>query len=118
MEADFVIVGAGGAGLAAAVTAAEGGATVVILERLSATGGATVFATGTFAVESKYQKALGIKITTDEAFRQHMFYTHYLSNPRLVRTIIDKSADTIDWLEERGTEFIEPAEFFPGAASS
>jgi fumarate reductase flavoprotein subunit len=115
MQADFVIVGAGGAGLAAAVTAAEGGATVVILERLSATGGATVFATGTFAVESKYQKALGIKITTDEAFRQHMFYTHYLSNPRLVRTIIDKSADTIDWLEERGTEFIEPAEFFPGA---
>ena len=115
MQADFLIVGAGGAGLAAAVTAAEGGATVVILERLGATGGATVFATGTFAVESKYQKALGIRITTDEAFRQHMFYTHYLSNPRLVRTIIDKSADTIEWLEERGTEFIEPAEFFPGA---
>jgi fumarate reductase flavoprotein subunit len=115
MEADFIVVGAGGAGLAAAVTAAEGGATVVILERLGSTGGATVFATGTFAVESKYQKALGIRITTDEAFRQHMFYTHYLSTPRLVRTVIDKSADTIDWLEERGTEFIEPAEFFPGA---
>jgi fumarate reductase flavoprotein subunit len=44
-----------------------------------------------------------------------MFYTHYLSNPRLVRAIIDKSADTIDWLDERGTEFIEPEEFFPGA---
>jgi fumarate reductase flavoprotein subunit len=115
MEADFIVVGAGGAGLAAAVTAAEGGATVVILERLRATGGATVFATGTFAVESKFQKALGIQITTDEAFRQHMFYTHYLSNPRLVRTIIDKSADTIDWLEKIGTEFVGPAEFFPGA---
>ena len=115
MQTDFIVVGAGGAGLAAAVTAAEGGATVVILERLRVTGGATVFATGTFAVESKFQKALGIRITTDEAFRQHMFYTHYLSNPRLVRTIIDKSADTIDWLEKRGTEFIEPAEFFPGA---
>jgi fumarate reductase flavoprotein subunit len=73
MQADFLIVGAGGAGLAAAVTAAEGGATVVILERLGTTGGATVFATGTFAVESKYQKALGIQITTVEAFRQHMF---------------------------------------------
>ena len=115
MEADFIVVGAGGAGLAAAVTAAEGGATVVVLERLGATGGATVFATGTFAVESRLQKNLGIHITTDEAFRQHMFYTHYLSNPRLVRAVIDRSADTIDWLDERGTEFIEPEAFFPGA---
>jgi fumarate reductase flavoprotein subunit len=115
VQADFIVIGAGGAGLAAAVTAAEGGANVVILERSHVAGGATVFATGTFAVESKFQKALGIRITTDDAFRQHMFYTHYLSNPRLVRTIIDRSAETIDWLEQRGTEFIEPAEFFPGA---
>ena len=115
MQADFIVIGAGGAGLAAAVAAAEGGASVVVLERMRVAGGATVFATGTFAVESKFQKALGIHITKDEAFRQHMFYTHYLSNPRLVRTIIDESADTIDWLEERGTEFIEPAEFFSGA---
>jgi len=115
VQADLIVVGAGGAGLAAAVTAAEGGATVAVLERLAVTGGATVFATGTFAVESRLQKQHGIQITTDEAFRQHMFYTHYLSNPRLVRAIIDKSADTIEWLEERGTEFIEPEAFFPGA---
>jgi fumarate reductase flavoprotein subunit len=115
VQADFIVVGAGGAGLAAAVVAADGGARVAVLERLHVTGGATAFATGTFAVESKLQKRLGIHITTDEAFRQHMFYTHYLSNPRLVRAIIDKSANTIDWLEERGTEFIEPEAFFPGA---
>jgi len=115
MQADFIIVGAGGAGLAAAVAAAEGGARVMVLERLRAAGGATVFSTGIFAVESRFQKALGIQITADEAFRQHMFYTHYLSDPRLVRAVIDKSADTVHWLAERGTKFIEPEEFYPGA---
>jgi fumarate reductase flavoprotein subunit len=82
---------------------------------LRVAGGATVFSTGIFAVESRFQKELGIDITKDEAFLQHMFYTHYLSNPRLVRAIIDKSADTIDWLEKEGTEFIAPEEFYPGA---
>ncbi len=115
MEWDLVVVGAGGAGLAAAVTAAEGGASVVVLDRLRVTGGATVFAKGIFAIGSKFQKALGIDISIDEAFLQHMYYTHYLANARLVRAIFDKAADTIHWLDERGTEFIQPAELYPGA---
>jgi len=115
MKCDLLVVGAGGAGLAAAVTAAEAGASVIVLDRLRVTGGATVFAKGIFAVGSKFQKELGIDISTDEAFLQHMFYTHYLANARLVRAIIDKSADTIHWLDERGTEFIAPAELYPGA---
>ncbi len=115
MQADFIVIGAGGAGLAAAVTAAEQGTRVLVLERSRTAGGATAFATGTFAVESRLQRERGIRITADEAFRRHMFYTHYLSNPRLVRRVIDRSADTIDWLEKRGTEFIEPAAFYPGA---
>jgi len=115
MEADFIVIGAGGAGLAAAAAAADGGASVIVLDRMRAAGGATVFSTGIFAVESRFQKELGINITGDEAFRQHMYYTHYLSNPRLVRAIIDKSADTIHWLDKKGTEFIAPEEFYPGA---
>lgn len=115
MNCDLLVIGAGGAGLAAAVTAAEAGASAIILDRLRVTGGATVFAKGIFAVGSKFQKELGIDISADEAFLQHMFYTHYLANARLVRAIIDKSADTIHWLDERGTEFIQPAELYPGA---
>ena len=115
MNCDLLVIGAGGAGLAAAVTAAEAGSSVIILDRLRVTGGATVFAKGIFAVGSKFQKELGIDISADEAFLQHMFYTHYLANARLTRAIIDKSADTIHWLDERGTEFIKPAELYPGA---
>ena len=102
MNCDLLVIGAGGAGLAAAVTAAEAGASAIILDRLRVTGGATVFAKGIFAVWSKFQKELGIDISADEAFLQHMFYTHYLANGRLVRAIIEKSADTIHWLDEIG----------------
>ena len=41
MQADVVIVGAGGAGMAAACTAKEAGASVLVLEKLGATGGDT-----------------------------------------------------------------------------
>ncbi len=114
-KADLVVIGAGGAGLAAAVTAAEGGANVIVFEKMPVAGGATSFAKGIFAVQSRLQKERSIKITKDEAFLAHMDYTHWLANPRLVRAIIDKSASTIDWLEKRGVEFIEPKVLYPGA---
>lgn len=41
MEADVVVVGAGGAGMAAACTAREAGSSVLVLEKLGATGGDT-----------------------------------------------------------------------------
>jgi fumarate reductase flavoprotein subunit len=31
--------------------------------------------------------------------------THWLANPRLVRTFMEKTADTVDWLEAQGAEF-------------
>ena len=46
LEADIVIVGAGGAGMTSALTAAEKGAKVVILESQAAVGGNSVRATG------------------------------------------------------------------------
>ncbi len=115
LESDVVIIGAGGAGLAAAVAAAEGGADVILLEKMPMAGGSTNYAKGIFAVQSFLQKERGINITTDEAFLAHMDYTHWLANPRLVRVIIDKSADTIKWLDQKGVEFIEPAVLYPGA---
>ena len=46
LEADVVIVGAGGAGMTSALTAAEKGAKVIILESQAAVGGNSVRATG------------------------------------------------------------------------
>lgn len=55
-DADLVVVGAGGAGMTAAITAAEEGKSVVILESQSAAGGNSVRATGGMnAAKTKYQ---------------------------------------------------------------
>src|SRR5690242_12845055 len=45
-DADLIVVGAGGAGLCAALTAADGGARVVILEKADKVGGTTAVAGG------------------------------------------------------------------------
>ena len=46
IDADVVVIGAGGAGMAAAVTAAEAGASVVVIEKTAAAGGNTIVSGG------------------------------------------------------------------------
>ena len=62
-QADIVIIGAGGAGMTAAIEAAKKGASnLVVLEKMPITGGNTVRATGGLnAAETPYQKAEGIE---------------------------------------------------------
>jgi fumarate reductase flavoprotein subunit len=114
MSVDVVVQGSGGTGMAAAVTAARGGASVVVLERRNVVGGATNYAEGLFAVESSLQKRQGIDLTVDGAFKTHMEAGNWRANPRLVRAFIEKSASTIDWLAEMGVEFIDAREYAPG----
>jgi fumarate reductase flavoprotein subunit len=44
-----------------------------------------------------------------------MDYTHWRVDARLVKAIIDKSGDTISWLENMGVKFFEVESQFPGA---
>ena len=112
METDITVIGSGAAGMAAALTAAEGGAKVVVAEKAPHHGGTSNFAQGLFAVESEMQRQRYIGITRDEAFKTAMDYSHWRANPRLVRAIIDKSASTVDWLVKQGVEFEEPVTMF------
>ncbi len=105
MEADVVIIGSGASGLCAALTLSYGGASVLVFEQEPEPGGMTNYAEGMFAVGSRYQKKHKVGLTVEEAFNVHMEETHWLANPRLVRTFMERTAGTIDWLEEQGAEF-------------
>jgi fumarate reductase flavoprotein subunit len=109
LNSDIVIIGAGGAGLAAAVAAAEKGAkNIVILEAGDRVGGNAVYA----AVVG-YAMGLppGGKINPDpqaqkdEKFLSTMDFTHWRSNASVVRAVLEKDADGKQWLEKNGMDF-------------
>jgi fumarate reductase flavoprotein subunit len=105
LETEIVIIGGGGAGLTAAVAAAENGAKVVVLEKEGSPGGNGSLTTGLFATETRLQERMSLFVRTDDAFKFVMDYSHLEIDPRIVRAFLDKSGDTIRWLEEKGIEF-------------
>ena len=100
---DAIIVGLGGAGLAAGVELVEQGKHVLIVEKGKDWGGASKWAAeGIFAVESRQQHNAGDYTTRDEMFHHLMSYSHWRNNGRIVRKLINKSSETLDWLADHG----------------
>jgi fumarate reductase flavoprotein subunit len=105
LKADIVIIGSGG-GLAAAVAAREMGADVLLLEKVGVLGGYTRQANGMMACESPVQKRMNVVVSRDTCFKTFMNWSHwYRINPRIVRAFVNKTGDTIRWLEEKGVKF-------------
>ena len=106
MTGDIVIIGAGGAGLAAAVSAAESGArNIIVLEKTAKPGGNSLNIGCIFAVNSPTQKRMGIKASEDVAFHDKMAHCSWRANARLIRNTINISGDVIQWLEKKGVMF-------------
>lgn len=107
MEADVVVIGCGGSGIPAAVSAFENGARrVVIIEKQKRAGGNSVMARGLFACESSVLRKAMVKSDKDEIFTNAMnFHHHTRVNGRVLRAWINQSGNTIDWLMKRDVEF-------------
>jgi fumarate reductase flavoprotein subunit len=101
---DLVVIGAGG-GLAAAVAAAEKGAKVLILESRRKVGGNVAMARGFLAAESPVQRRLKIDARKEDLFNTTMSYAHWQIDPLIIKALVDKSGDTVRWLEEMGVIF-------------
>ncbi|MBN1191000.1 MAG: FAD-dependent oxidoreductase [Dehalococcoidales bacterium] len=95
VSTEVVVVGAGIAGLSAAVSAAEAGARTILLEK---TAGVQARGHDTAFIDSRLQKKLGIKIDKDEVILNLMKHCCNKPDQRLLRMWAEGSGRTADWL--------------------
>lgn len=109
MDVDVVIVGAGGAGLSAAVEAADAGASVILFEAAGSPGGSTAMSAGVFyAACTSVQAAAGVKDSVERMFSYYMTLNQWNIEPWLVRRLCEESGPALEWLIGMGVEY--PAE--------
>ncbi len=100
-DADVVIVGAGGAGLSAAITAAENGAKVIVLEKMNNVGGNTLISGGEMAVPGNWlQKKEGIEDSVETFYNDILKGGDNENDPELVRVIAENALNAAEWLKD------------------
>ncbi len=104
-KADVIVVGSGMAGSSAAAAAAEKGLDTILIEQLPGLGGVGHFVEGSFAVGSRLQSEAMVDLDRSKAFVQIMDYAHWKVDGSLVKRVVDYSAPTIAWLEDKGIMF-------------
>lgn len=101
---DLAVIGGGGAGLSAAVRAAEQGAKVVLIEKMTELGGNTRMAAGLLCTNSKTLKAEGYPDTTDEHIDLYRREQKYRLDPAIYERFIRNTGTYYDWLAEKGLD--------------
>jgi fumarate reductase flavoprotein subunit len=109
---DVVVVGGGGSGLAAALEAADRGASVALIEKGRELGGTTALSVGSFAAAgTAIQRAAGI-VDDEDAYLadlERCFPEHRnRDNLDLRRLLVARSTETLVWLMELGLRFHGP----------
>lgn len=100
LDTDIVIVGAGGAGMVAAINATQQGKDVIIVEKMPYAGGNTTKATGGMnAAETHYQAEQNIEDSVEQFVADTMKGGHDLNDIDLVTKMASESAACIDWLD-------------------
>ncbi len=108
MDTEVLVVGGGGAGLAAAIEAAEEGASVILVEKLSILGGSTLLSGGILhAAESPVQERAGIEEPWEDFAEYWMEMSEGDADEEMVNYIAQNSGENIAWLEEKGVVFGE-----------
>ena len=117
MDVDVAIIGAGGAGMTAAINAAQAGKSVVLLEKMPYVGGNTTKATGGMnAAETHYQAEQGISDTVEQFIEDTMKGGHDINDRNLVTIMAESSAKAIEWLDSIGAPL--PKVSFSGGATN
>lgn len=115
-EADVVVVGGGGAGLAAAIEAARHGRSVILLEKNAEVGGTTGRSVGSITSScTRFQARKGIVDTPAEHFEDMALFARQVGidpdardNHELRRLLTEHVPDTMNWLVDMGIVFFGP----------
>lgn len=109
---DVVVVGGGGAGLAAAIEAREGGASVLLIEKNPQLGGSTSWSIGSVTASgTPHQRRRGIVDNAADHWADMPGFAGDLDardNPGLRRILCDEIPATFQWLLDSGVRFMGP----------
>ena len=94
VDCDVVVVGGGHSGMPTAISAAQAGLKVVVLEKKSAGFGMRNYIG---AVGTSTQKAAGVDIPVKEITQELLRYSSYRANADLIRLWAEKSGEAVDW---------------------
>jgi fumarate reductase flavoprotein subunit len=106
VNVDVIVVGAGTAGIPAALAAADRGAAVVLVEKQAATGGMLHISGGHFSgAGTRRQRERGISDDPELHLADVERLSHGQANLPLVRASVLRQGETVDWLEDVGFDF-------------
>ena len=114
-ETSVLVIGAGGSGMAAAITLQEQGADVLLIEKNAAAGGATAL-TGALinGGMSAQQARRGVTDDVTTMFMDMMRYGSFMNDARMAWLMVNHCGEAVDWLHDTvGVEFEEELNYFP-----
>lgn len=114
LDCDVVVAGAGISGLAAAVEAANKGASVILLEKLGTVGGNGNITCGPSGFDTKYSKAAGVEYDWREAVIEDQRMFNYIPNIQYYIDMAKASSDNIDWCVEQGVVISDVVDDYKG----
>lgn len=107
LSADVVVIGAGGAGMAAAVTASQEGKSVIVIEKTSQMGGNTALAGGALnAVDDGSETAIANNDSVELHYTQTYEGGDEKGDTDLVHLLTDNAWAGVEWLQSLGMEFL------------
>lgn len=102
LAADVVVVGAGASGVSAAVSAADKGAKVMIIEKTAVIGGASNLSWAGKFYNSSVALENGVKVAVEKEIADWIVNNHWRVDAAAIRQYVTKSGETYDWLNEKG----------------
>ena len=109
-DVDICVIGCGGSGFMASITAGKLGASVLTIEKASSVAGVNgIKVSGPFAVDTKvlHEKEGGTTLEVNEVFQHVMDYTHWTPNPSLIHRCLDESKNAVANLLDIGYDMME-----------